>query len=335
VFDTSAGAEIHLEESRLSENDSPSKPFRFVGMIHGVEPGSLTIAVLNPESETISSDSFRLEPIPLARYLQNQNGNLDFKWTEDLGPVHQFLSRHIPTDREIRVLVEAPTVLPFEDGTPAAVFPDTSSLFRVLCFICMDGYGLQAAHYEVPEQQRLVAHFVSASPDDPSSAVLNQPRFLKNGTASAYCELLFGITPNPRQAAAVAALIAKNHGSYYYWTTTADAPSSGDIVQHLRIKQSKMLVVCGLSTVSMQIRTVEEDIEDVALEYAIAQQRWAHLGSNDATKAALIYVSRKFNFDIRCYSTRVDAKERDPRMVFPLSPEDHWIAESIRSLGIG
>jgi hypothetical protein len=223
--------------------------------------------------------------------------------------------------------------LPNKGETPAAVFPLNSVLFKLLCSLCFQGFVLSFAYYEVPERESIVAHYVT--PQDASGTqILAQPRFLAKNISQAVGELLFDIQPSFEQSAAIAALLAKNHGVYYYWSSFGTPLSSGDIVYCLRAGTTQTRVGSATETFAMRLRRTREGLEeDVPLEFALACKTWEHLGENDAIKAALVHVSKLFDFDIRCYSSRIDAKGRDPRLVYPLAKEDDWVAVSIKSDG--
>jgi hypothetical protein len=286
----------------------------------------------------VASQSFVIQPSPVSEYLVNTGDGLQFYQTPELDRVSEFIERHVPRGSSVHLLAEAESLFSFkeEGDTPAAVFSADSILFKVLSFVCFQGLGVQFAYYEVPERRSIVAHYASAHPDNPSETVPNQPRFLYRGTSAAYCELLFDVPASSERASATAALIARNHGSYYYWSSFAEPPSSGDLVLYLRNGQRKMLVGSAHEQFSIQVPRIREGLEgvidDVALEYALAQKQWASLGETNASKAALVHVSKQIGCQIRCYSNRADAGPRDPRLVFPLPPGDDWIASKIRSM---
>ena len=306
----------------------------FIGLVQGSTDATASVAILDNRLKEIVTGSFLLDQAPIGGYLIDAGRGIEFVQTPDLDRVTAFLTRHIRQGSSVGLLVEAPRVIPLPDkeDTPGAIFPLNSVLFKLLCFLSFQGFSLTFAYYEVPERQSLVAHYVKSTSGNGPEAVPTQPRFLRKGLSSAYCDLLFDVLPSPEQSAAVSALIAKNHGSYYYWSSLGEPPSSGDIVDHLRLEQSRMLVVSTTEQFSVRVRKIREGLEDVPLEFALAQTQWAQLGKNDAAKAALIHVSKMFHFDIRCYSTRTDARERDPRLVYPLPAEDDWIASRIKAI---
>jgi hypothetical protein len=316
----------------------PDSKNLFMGLVQGATSATVSAAILDNRLKEIVAESFLLDEAPIGDYLVNTGHGTEFVQTPDLDQVAEFLTRHIPRSSSVGLLVETPTVLPFADqgDTPAAVFPANSVLFKFLCFLGFQGLGVTFAYYEVPERQRVVAHYVKAHPDKLSEAVPNQARFLTTGISSAYCALLFDVPLSPERSAGVAALIAKNHGSYYYWSSAGSPPSAGDIAYYLRRGEQRLLVGSGAETFSIRVRKIregfEDALEDVVLEYALAQKQWAQIGDNDASKAALIHVSKTFNFDIRCYSNRADATERDPRLVYPLPAADDWISSKIKEI---
>lgn len=55
----------------------------------------------------------------------------------------------------------------------------------------------------------------------------------------------------------------------------------------------------------------------------MTEQRYKHLGRNDAIKAALIRVCRQWHIDLRCSSRRADAENPDTEYpVYPLAVPD-------------
>lgn len=310
----------------------------FIGLVADDNGNTVTAGILNDQSHEIVTQSFLMQAVPVSEYLIKTSHGLEFLATPELDRVSEFIERHVPHGSSVRLLAEADGLFPFqaEGDTPAAIFPADSAIFKVLCFLSLHGLGVQCAYYEVPERQSIVAHYVSAHPDKPSETVPNQPRFLVKGTSGAYGSLLYDVPSSPELAGVIGALIAKNHGSYYYWSSWGEPPSAADVVYYLSHGQRKMLVGSSHEQFSVQVPKIQDGLEDViddvALEYALAQQQWASLGENNASKAALIHVSKRFGCQIRCYSTRADAGPRDPRLVFPLPPGDDWIASKIRAI---
>jgi hypothetical protein len=316
----------------VDANDSDSKNI-FIGIVGGPTSRAASVAILDNARRSVVAASFFLEEAPPQEYLTDTAHGITFVETPDCSPVTAFLTAHVPQGSSLGVLVEAPRVTSLADKgkTPAAVFPRNSVLFKLLCSLCFQGFGLYFAYYEVPERESIVAHYVT-SQDAGGTQILAQPRFLAKNISQAFGELLFEIHPSVEQSAAIAALIAKNHGAYYYWSSFGTPPSSGDIVACLRSGTTRTLVGTPSEMFAMRFGRTREGLEeDVPLEFALACKTWEHLGENDAIKAALVHVSKLFNFDIRCDSSRIDAQGRNPRLVYPLPKEDDWVAVAIKS----
>ena len=306
----------------------------FIGIVQGLTSATVSIAILDNFLRSVVIGSFVLNEASPEEYLIETAHGIDFEATPDLFPVTAFLMAHVRQGSSVGVLVGAPKViaLPDEGYTPAAVFPLNSVSFKVLCLLPFQGLGLNCTYYKVPERESIVAHYVTPQSGTGLQVLAAQPRFLSRNILNAYGELLFDIQPSPEQSAAVAALIAKNHGAYYYWSSFGKvAPSSGDIIYCLNAGRTQTRVGSGTETLAMRFRTTREGLEDVPLEFALGTKKWEQLGENDASKAALIHVSKLFDFEIRCYSRRVDATKRDPRLVYPLPVEDDWIAAAIKN----
>lgn len=307
-------------------------PTVFIGVVQPAPGDPVSIATLDNLDLRIHGASFRIPEVPVSRYLTRTEHGVEFRDMPHLYPALDFIAEHLRTEPPPGVLVEAPRVLSMKDigGTPAAIFPENSAVFQLLSFLPHDGVKLNFAYYEVPEQARVVVHYATSDTvEEGLQLVAPQPRLLQANTSKMYGELLLGEPLSPLQAAVVAALIAKNHGAYYYWSTFGSPPSSGDIVTYLKSGQRKLLTMSGDEQFSVQVRHTDEQ-EEVALEYAIAMKKWEMQAG--ASKAALVHVSKLFNFEIRCYSSRLDATGRDPRLVYPLPAEDNWVEDAIRNL---
>jgi len=167
---------------------------------------------------------------------------------------------------------------------------------------------------------------------DGVDASRERPKPLSRGLLRACARLLLGREPNDRHSAAVAALLARAPGAYYYWSTFGQPPSLGDVIQHRRQKQSRMLVVAATETFSMYLGQGAASVDDIALAYALAAKAHDALGPNDVSKTALLSVCKEFDFSMRCTSTRRDAVRVDPRRAWPWPDDDAWAIEAIQGL---
>ena len=231
-----------------------------------------------------------------------------------------------------QILVGAERIFPHPDfhDTPTGVFAWTSATLGTLIALPTLGVLMACGCYEVPSKESMVVHHVDVP--DGSGGNLKQPMMLSSGLLSACARLVLEAEPNPRQTAAVAALLARAPGAYYYWSTFNAPPSLGDVVHYRRSRQPRMRVGSHTESFSMYVKPGEESVDSIALSYALALQAHDALGPADAHKVALVTICKEFGFSLTCYSTRHDAVGVDPRRAWPLPTEYEWAIEAIRTL---
>jgi hypothetical protein len=237
-----------------------------------------------------------------------------------------------PPHTAATVLVESERILPHPDhaGTPAGVFPWTSAALAALISLIKLDVPVALGCYEVPDRQAIVTHHIGNV--DGVDASRERPKPLSRGLLRACAHLVLGSEPNDRQAAAIAALLARAPGAYYYWSTFDQPPSLGDVVHCRRLNQSRMLVVSATETFSMYLGQGATSVDEIALAYALSTKAHDALGPNDASKTALLSICREFGFSMRCTSKRRDAVRVDPRRAWPWPGDDAWAIEAIQSL---
>jgi hypothetical protein len=155
---------------------------------------------------------------------------------------------------------------------------------------------------------------------------------LSSGLLTACARLVLGTEPHPRQAAAVAALLARSPGAYYYWSTFSQPPSLGDVVDHRRRRQARMRVATASESFSLYMMPGDDSIDAIALSYGVALQAHDALGPRDAHKVALLSLCKEFGFSMTCYSTRKDAARVDPRRAWPWPGQEDWAVQAARVL---
>lgn len=230
------------------------------------------------------------------------------------------------------ILVGAERIIPHPDygHTPAGVFTWDSATLGTLIALPTLGVLMTCGCYEVPSREAMVVHHLDLN--DGVDDHLERPKMLSSGLLTACARMVLGAEPNLRQATAVAALLARSPGAYYYWSTVNQPPSLGDVIEHRRRRQARMRVIAGSESFSMYVTPGNESIDAIALSYALASQAHDALGPADAHKVALLSLCKEFGFSMTCYSTRKDAVRVDPRRAWPWAQEDDWAIQAIQSL---
>jgi hypothetical protein len=258
-------------------------------------------------------------------------GRCDAIDRDTLKSMARFLDGVAPPQTPATVLVESERILPHPDyeDTPAGVFTWTSAALGALISLSKLDVPVMFGCYEVPDREAIIVHHVAGIED--SHTWRERPKLLSRGLLRACAQLLLGSEPDERQAAAVAALLARAPGAYYYWSTFGEPPSLGDVVYHRRGGQTRMLVATPTETFSMYMGKGGASVDDIALAYTLSAQAHDLLGPNDACKAALLTICKEFDFSMRCTSTRRDAMRVDPRRAWPWPEDDAWAIEVIRT----
>jgi hypothetical protein len=259
-------------------------------------------------------------------------GRCDAVDRDTLKAMAHFFDGVAPPHTAATVLVESERILPHPDhaGTPAGVFTWTSAALAALISLIKLDVPVALGCYEVPDRETIVTHHIGNV--DGVDASRERPKVLSRGLLRACAQLLLGNEPNDRQSAAVAALLARAPGAYYYWSTFGEPPSLGDVVHHRRQKQSRMLVASPTETFSMYLGQGAAAVDEIALAYALSAKAHDALGPNDASKTALLSVCKEFDFSMRCTSKRRDAVRVDPRRAWPWPDDDAWAIEAIQAL---
>jgi hypothetical protein len=145
------------------------------------------------------------------------------------------------------------------------VFTWTSARLGALISLTKLDVPVMFGCYEVPDREAIVVHHVASI--EGSNTSREQPKMLSPGLLRAFTRLLLGRDPNERQTAAVAALLARAPGAYYYWSTFSTPPSLGTVVEHRRRGQTRILVGTPTEMFSMYIGKGGASVDDIALAY--------------------------------------------------------------------
>jgi len=288
----------------------------FMGIIEGSSPGAIAVGLIDEKNGRVTGSTFSVQKAHLHDYYppprDSENAVL---LPSDLSDLGKFLRENIPNDSELHALAEAPVVVP-QTGTgtdiPYAILPIDSVVLKVA--VCLAVLGYIALEFVPNEEMTRVVLFPLLTAPDKQHFSPIVPKYLHDGICKAYGELLFDQCSRPEDAAIVAALIAKNPGAYHYWSSTGEVQSSQDVVVYLRrgqVQPTSVITAEEKYTIEVTDTTVRDEIEDLPLEYALTERRYAHLGPNDAIKAALIHVCKRWHIVLRCSSNRGDADDPD------------------------
>jgi len=301
----------------------------FMGIIEGSAPGAITIGLIDEENGRVSTSTFSIEKMHLHDYYpppRDSEGAFQPPW--DLFKLGRFLHENVPEGSKVHALAEVPEVSPQATETgnsiPYALLPIDSAVLKVIVFLAELGYI--AMEFIPDEEMARVILFPLLTQSDVGHFSPIVPKYLRNDICKAYGELLFDQCDQPAHVAIVGALIAKNPGPYHYWSSIGAVQSSQDVLEYLRRGQMEPTTVISANekyTTEVTDATVRDEIEDLPLEYAIAERRYAHLGHNDAIKAALIHVCKRWRIVLRCSSNRDDADDPGGNyLVQPLGESD-------------
>lgn len=312
------------------ENDAPLADFS-LGIVSNETHDEACLCTLDLARRNFATCMVPATGLPIRQEALNV-GRCDAVDKDTLKAMAHFFDRVAPPQTAATVLVESERILPYPDhaDTPAGVFPWTSAALAALISLLKLDVPVALGCYEVPDREAIVTHHIGAV--DGVEASRERPKPLSRGLLRACAHLLLGREPNDRQAAAVAALLARPPGAYYYWSTFGQPPSLGDVVKCRRQSQSRMLVVSATETFSMYLGQGAASIDEIALAYALSTKVHEALGPNDASKAALLSVCKEFDFSMRCTSKRRDAVRVDPRRAWPWPDDDAWAIDAIQAL---
>lgn len=311
-------------------------PRMSLGIASGPTDRDACLCVLDHALQSLSTFAISASGRPIRQQALDE-GRCDAIDDANISAMAEFLAQEIPLDTATTVLVEVQKVFPHPDygSTPAGVFSWHAASLGALVVLATQPLGVPVALgcYEVPDREAIVVHHViDAGQQNAALANSPQPRILGRGLLRACAGLVLDKEPTPPQLAAVAGLLARAPGAYYYWSTFGEPPSLGDVILHHSRAQQQMLVVSPTENFKMRVRAGPQTAEDISLAYTLAVQAHQELGATDAHKLALVHVCKEFGYDLRCYSHRADARGVDPRRAWPWPDEDAWALEEIRRL---
>ena len=301
-------------------------PEVFMGIIEGPLPGTVTLGLIDEENDRVSGSTFPVAKMHLNNYHPAPRDSDDtIQLPSDLFEIGKFLDENIPNDSKVHVLAEVPELLvdPASaetwEGIPYAVLPIDSVMLRIVILLAELGYVAVKLTPSVETARTVLFPLLTQAEFAHYPAIV--PKYLRNGICKAYGELLFGQCDRPEDAAIVGALIAKNPGAYHYWSSIGQVQSSQDVMFYLgrgQVEPTSVISAQESYTIEVSNVTVRDEIEDLPLEYVLAERRYAHLGPNDAIKAALIHVCKRWRIVLRCASWRDDAD--GPRASYLVQP---------------
>jgi hypothetical protein len=215
----------------------------FIGIVSGPSDNSVSIGILKTSDQTITAQSFLIEPMDIESYFFiSQHGPPRIKDLPDLRDIKSFLDTNILNPNRVQVLIELPTIGSLSlDGAqplPCALLSKDSIYLKVLAVLVTKGCIIWM---DLPTQQNNVV--LTAIPNRPELAHLKsqQLRFLRQGVADAFADFLLGTCPSTEHTSAMAALLAKNKGAYYYWSSFGRVFSSQDVVVFMQNYAANLL----------------------------------------------------------------------------------------------
>jgi tetratricopeptide (TPR) repeat protein len=340
----------------------------FIGIVQGGSESIVSIGVLDARDKQLAARSFRLERAHFPGYFTT-HANQAPRLVDlvDMRPIAAFLDAHVRDPRTVRVVVEIPdpfvTRLDNSGYATGALLVIDSVYLKVLALLYTKGYMHWT--YQLAEEKGIVAAY--PLPNTPEYAHIwpHQPRYLGQGMASAYADVLLGSCPSAEHAALTAAIMARNTGAYCYWASPGVVQSSQDIVtdirQYVDSKYSCPSVYSGSETYTLIFRplrsedkqhvygiaenlteaaeadmirlygaTKRDDIEKIPLKYAVAAKKYAYLGENDAIKAALLTVCKLWGITVHCHSTTYNEECWRHGIVYPLVAAETWMLAALQ-----
>jgi hypothetical protein len=309
----------------------------FVGIVEGTPPFTITVGVVQDDGLRVTANSFAVQPAHLYEYYVPQpDGAHRYTMPADLFGVANFLNESIPPDSHVRYLVEVPETVPDPPNdigaVPHPVLPTQSVILKLLVLLGVN--GVICAPFRTDPQVQTAVLFPIVRGSELQHLLAKSPRYLPRGVCKAYGELLGLTCERAEHVALVGALVAKNPGAFHYWSSIGLVQSSMDVLSDLRAgvrEPTRVLSASEHYVTEYTDATVHTALEDVPLEYAVAQNRYAHLGYNDALKAALIRVCQQWRIGLRCSSTRDDADDPGAEhAVYPLGSLDSIVIGALQ-----
>lgn len=300
----------------------------FVGIVQGTGPDMVTVGVVHGDPVRVTAQRFAVTPAHLDEYyVPLSDGRHRYDMPGDLFALGRFLNELITPDSRVRYLVEVPEAITHPPGThdavPHPLLPVDSVILKVLVLLAVNGIVTAPLRTHPDVQQVMMLPILRGG--ELEHLRERSPRYLLPGLCRAYGELLGLTCERSEYVSIAAALIAKHPGAYHYWSSIGRVQSSQDIVTDLRNGMREPTRVLSASEeyiTDYTDATVRAAIEDIPLEYAVTEKRYAHLGP-DAIKAALVHVCAQWRIGLRCHSRRPDADidTEDPVYQLPLADQ--------------
>jgi hypothetical protein len=309
----------------------------FVGVVEGVDDRTVAVGIINEKAGHVTACTFPIEPSRLSDYYgatadDKMNG---YTLTADVAEFGRFVREHAPDRSLTHFLFEVPQAVVHPnsyDGVPHPVLPTDSAMLKALVYLGVDRYIASPFRVDAAEENAVVLPILRGSQFE--ELMPRGPKYLLRGICKTFGELVMGVCERAEHAAVAGALVAKNPGAYHYWSSIGIVQSSHDVMLVIRYEQTEHPVYCASEdyVLGVTAATPRDTIDEIPLEYAVAEARYAHLGEYDALKAALIHVCKKWHLNLRCKSKRTDAAAPEVEgPVYPLEMFDMVIANAFGS----
>ena len=313
----------------------------YIGVVPADKDDTVSIGVVNATNKTLVAQSFPLSRQNFDDYFkQKPDGQFTFTAREapEFVAIKKFLQAFISRADLVQALIEVPKIVPFPFenwglppySPPCTLVAEDSIYLKTAMFLTQLGYAISVFKTGAEDGRVLLHHLPEKSEYDHLLPL--EPFYLSQNFSAVFAEIILGSCQSSEIAALVAAIICKNKGAYYYWSSFHSEPSSQDIVNFLRTRQRGYgHVISGSEIVRLLFRatTRKDKFERIPMEYALACKKYEFLEEHYAQKAAVLHVCKLWEIGLQCTSRRQDAKDNSRARVFPLMPDDEWIIAAL------
>jgi len=323
----------------------------YVSVVKGPDDNSVSICVMNVARKTFIAQTFELIKAHFDTF-KNSDGSLGLPATPDIFNIMGFIELNIQGSRGlIKFLFEVSGLEPYNEKPDCALCPLVKADEVVLKVIVLIGLSKRiAARFFKYDDNTILLENVSLTPEYAYCKPV-MPRYIAHNVAKAYADILLGPGQSTDQAAVIAALIAKNVGAYYFWTSRGRVQSSQDLVYDLQNSEPKETIVFSAGedyNLSYSTLTKHDNLNKIALEYAVTTKKYEHLGTNNAIKVALMQICKRWGIELFCTSLREDVDDGDKDLqfykivkdnkitrnrflVYPLPADDNWVISALQN----
>ena len=303
----------------------------FVGIVSGNtdrgESNSISICIMDVSRQELFMRSFQLEKAHIDSYLTySPNKKYNVNYTTDMHAIGDFLDSKIRDPTRVKVLIELPRIYPLDPANdkfePVALVNADSIYLKVLTLLSWKHY-ISWLHSEVIENNTitLFSYIPEYKPED----ARRLPKYLNENVSKIFGDFLLDSWDADKYSSIIAALIAKNIGVYYYWSSFGIVQSPQDIAFYLKTNQQTPTEVISAKEsymISIHESTKLNDLEKISLEYAITCKKYEYIGENNAIKAHSASGVQIMERRTKLYSFRNDAEEVDKKLGY--SAPNSW-----------